>query len=119
MRRQLAKGFVLLNKEAWTPQADYRSSLALRSERTVVDSSVPYALRLEQIYRPAIELTPALTTKVTIRKRVPPARAGAPAARHRRRSTRARHVRRHQPRPARIAVRDGARSERRRRRSRW
>ena len=56
MRRQLAKGFPLLNKEAWTPQLDYRSSLALRSERTVVDSSVPYALRLEQIYRPAIDL---------------------------------------------------------------
>jgi predicted esterase len=79
IRRQLAKGFSLLNKEAWTPQFDYRSSLALRSERTVVDSSAPYALRLEQIYRPAIDLTPALTTKVTIRKRVPPARPGAAA----------------------------------------
>jgi predicted esterase len=79
LRRQLAKGFTLLNKEAWTPQLDYRASLALRSERTVVDSSMPYALRLEQIYRPAIDLTPALTTKVSIRKRVPPARGGAPA----------------------------------------
>ena len=57
MRRQIAKGFTLLDKEAWTPQLDYRSSLALRSERTVIDSSVPYALRIEQIYRPAIELT--------------------------------------------------------------
>ncbi len=115
MRRQLAKGFLLLDKQAWTPQSDYRSSLALRSERIVVDSSVPYALRLEQIYRPAIELTPALTTKVTIRKRVPPARAGAAAARGSSRRSpnvaRARHVRRHQPRPARIAVRDGARPE--------
>ena len=80
IRRQLAKGLALLNKEAWTPSADYRNSLALRSERTVVDSSLPYALRLEQIYRPAIELTPALTTKVTIRKRVPPARPGTPSA---------------------------------------
>lgn len=80
MRRQFAKGLLLLNKDAWTPQADYRSSLALRSDRTVVDSSVPYSLRLEQIYRPAIDLTPALTTKVTIRTRVPPARAGAPPA---------------------------------------
>jgi predicted esterase len=79
MRRQLAKGFVLLDQQAWTPQSDYRSSLALRTDRTVVDSSVPYALRLEQIYRPAIELTPALTTKVTIRKRVPPQRSGAGA----------------------------------------
>ena len=79
MRRQLAKGFLLLDKQAWTPQSDYRSSLALRSERTVVDSSLPYALRLEQIYRPAIELTPALTAKVTIRKRAAP-RAGESAA---------------------------------------
>lgn len=79
MRRQFAKGFALLNKEAWTPQLDYKTSLVLRSERTVVDSTVPYALRLEQIYRPALDLSPALTTKVTIRKRVPPTRAGEPA----------------------------------------
>ena len=78
-RRQIAKGMLLLDKQPWTPQADYRASLALRSERTVIDSSTPYAIRLEQIYRPTIELTPALTTKVTIRKRVPPARAGQPS----------------------------------------
>ena len=76
MRRQIAKGLTLLSKEAWTPSLDYGFSLALRSERTVVDSSMPYALRLEQIYRPAIDLTPALTTKVSIRKRVLPARPG-------------------------------------------
>ena len=80
MRRQLARGLTLLNKEAWTPQADYRNSLALRSDRIVVDTAVPYALRLEQIYRPATELTPALTAKVTIRRRVAPARPGGPAA---------------------------------------
>ncbi|MEO7155984.1 MAG: alpha/beta fold hydrolase [Vicinamibacterales bacterium] len=79
MRRQIAKGLTLLNKEAWTPALDYRFSLALRSERTVADSSVPYAMRLEQIYRPATELTTALTTKVSIRKRVPPARPGEAA----------------------------------------
>jgi predicted esterase len=79
LRRQLARGFALLDKQAWTPQLDYRASLVLRSERTVIDSSMPYALRLEQIYRPAIELTPALTTKVSIRKRVPAAR-GAQAS---------------------------------------
>ncbi len=80
VRRQLAKGMTLLSQQAWTPALDYRHSLALRSEHTVIDSSVPYAFRLEQIYRPAIELTPALTARVSIRKRVPPARAGAPAA---------------------------------------
>lgn len=79
VRRQLARGMALLDKQAWTPQLDYRASLVLRSERIVIDSSMPYALRLEQIYRPAIELTPALTTKVSIRKRVPAAR-GAQAA---------------------------------------
>lgn len=78
MRRQLARGFALLDKQAWTPHLDYRSSLVLRSDRTVVDSSVPYTFRLEQIYRPATEISPNLTAKVSIRKRVPPARAGAP-----------------------------------------
>lgn len=78
-RRQIARGLALLDKQAWTPQLDFRSSLVLRSERTVVDSTVTYALRLEQIYRPAIELTPALTAKLTIRKRVPLARRGEAA----------------------------------------
>jgi predicted esterase len=79
VRRQIAKGLTVLNKEAWTPQLDYRNSLALRSERTVIDSAAPYAMRIEQIYRPAIDLSANLTTKVRIRKRVPPARPGATA----------------------------------------
>src|SRR5687767_6196586 len=73
IRRQIAKGLALLNKETWTPSLDYRHSLVVRSERSVVDSSMPYAFRIEQIYRPAIELTPALSTKVAIRKRSAPA----------------------------------------------
>ena len=80
VRRQLAKGMALLNKDAWTPALDYRHSLALRSDRTVIDSSAPYTFRIEQIYRPSIELTPALTTKVSIRTRTAPARPGAPPA---------------------------------------
>jgi poly(3-hydroxybutyrate) depolymerase len=79
MRRQFAKGMALLNKVTWTPALDYRHSLALRSDRTVIDSSAPYRFRIEQIYRPAIELTLALTTKVSIRPRTSPARPGAPA----------------------------------------
>ncbi len=78
IRRQFAKGMALLNKDAWTPALDYRHSLALRSDRTVIDSSAPYTFRIEQIYRPSIELTPALTTKVLIRTRTSPARPGAP-----------------------------------------
>ncbi len=80
VRRQIAKGMALLNKEAWTPQLDYRHSLVLRSERTVIDSAWPYAMRIEQIYRPALDVSANLTTKVRIRKRVPPARAGADAS---------------------------------------
>ncbi len=79
VRRQIARGMTLLNKEAWTPQLDYRNSLVLRSERIVIDSTAPYAMRIEQIYRPSIELGANLTTKVRIRKRVPPARPGAAA----------------------------------------
>ncbi len=81
VRRQIAKGFTLLDKGTWTPQLDYRNSVVLRSERIVIDSSVPYRMRVEQIYRPAIDLSTNLTTKVRIRERVPPARAGASAAR--------------------------------------
>jgi predicted esterase len=80
VRRQIAKGMVLLDKRTWTPQLDYRSSLALRGERTVIDSSMPYAMRIEQIYRPSIDLSPGLTAAVRISKRVPSARAGAPAS---------------------------------------
>ena len=72
VRRQIAKGMSLLDGTPWTPALDFQNSLALRSERTVVDSSAVYALRLEQIYSPAIELTPAITAKVALRKRTPP-----------------------------------------------
>ena len=54
-RRQLAKGMALLAGDAWTPALDYRNSLVIRSARTIVDSSEPYAARLEQIYQPEID----------------------------------------------------------------
>jgi hypothetical protein len=76
VRRQIAKGLALLNGTAWTPALDYQNSLALRTDRIVVDSLLPYTVRLEQIYTPSIELSPAMTAKVSLRKRVPPA-AGA------------------------------------------
>jgi hypothetical protein len=69
VRRLLAKGMTLLNGGAWTPALEYRHSLALRSERTVIDSAQPYRLRLEQIYAPAIDLSAALTARVSIRSR--------------------------------------------------
>src|SRR5687768_11254056 len=64
LRKLVAKGMSLLNGAAWTPALEYRNSLVIRSERTVVDSDAPYEARLEQIYKPAIELTPAMTAKV-------------------------------------------------------
>ena len=68
-RRQLARGMTLLSGTPWTPALDYQNSLVIRTERTVIDSSEPSAARLEQIYKPAIELTPAITTRVSLRKR--------------------------------------------------
>ena len=70
-RRQLAKGMALLAGSAWTAALDYQNSLVIRSQRTIVDSSAPYAARLEQIYRPSIDLTPALTARVSLLKRQP------------------------------------------------
>ena len=79
VRRQIAKGMALLNGTAWTPALDFQHSLALRSERTVADSSMPYALRVEQIYTPAIDLAPGLSAKVALKKRLPPAKPGVAA----------------------------------------
>ncbi len=72
-RRQIAKGLVLLAGDAWTPALDFQNSLVLRSERTVIDSSQPYALRLEQIYVPSIALSPAITARVALLKPEEPA----------------------------------------------
>jgi poly(3-hydroxybutyrate) depolymerase len=80
VRRQLAKGMTLLTGAPWTPAVDYQNSLVLRSERTVVDPSAPYVLRLEQIYRPDITLTPALSVRVALRPRQDPPQPGMVAA---------------------------------------
>ena len=80
VRRQLAKGFALLDRQAWTPALDYRHSLVLRTDRTVADSSLPYSMRLEQIYRPATELSPNLTATATLKQRPRAARPGAAPA---------------------------------------
>ncbi len=80
VRRQLAKGMALLAGTAWTPALDYQNSLAIRSERVVIDSSVPYTARLEQIYAPTIELTTNLTARVRLRTRPAAARPGSAPA---------------------------------------
>jgi len=79
VRRQIARGLALLDGKAWTPALDYQHSLVLRAERTVVDTTAPYTVRLEQIYRPAIELTPALAVDVRLMRRGAATGAAVPA----------------------------------------
>ena len=82
VRRLYAKGQTLLAGRPWNDAADFGSSIALRTERVLADSTRPYVLRLEQIYSPDIALERPLSAHVTLRQRPaagPPA-AGAPAA---------------------------------------
>ncbi len=79
VRRLLAKGTSLLAGRPWTDAADYAASLAIRSDRVVVDSSQPYEVRLEQIYSPSIKLERPLTAKVALRAR-PAGPAQAPSS---------------------------------------
>ncbi|HXG87536.1 MAG TPA: PHB depolymerase family esterase [Vicinamibacterales bacterium] len=67
MRRQIAKGMALLNKRPWTDADDFDQSLILRSERQFVDSSLPYHVRLEQIFAPVMQLASPLTARATVR----------------------------------------------------
>lgn len=78
VRRQVARGLALLDGRTWTEALDYQHSLVLRAERTVVDTTAPYTVRLEQIYRPTIALSPALTVEVRLMRRVAAAGAAAP-----------------------------------------
>src|SRR6266851_4459826 len=80
LRRLFAKGIALLSNRPWTDAIEYSSSLVLRSDRVVVDSSQPYLVRLEQIYTPSINLEHALTAKVALYKRPggPPVAPGTP-----------------------------------------
>jgi pimeloyl-ACP methyl ester carboxylesterase len=67
VRRLLAKGTALLGKRGWTDQDDYDQSLVLRANRVFVDSSVRYAVRLEQLFAPSLQLTSDLTARATAR----------------------------------------------------
>src|SRR5881628_1728616 len=48
LRRLYAKGVSLLNGRPWTDEVEYAHSIVLRTDRVVVDSAKPYAVRLEQ-----------------------------------------------------------------------
>ena len=80
LRRLFAKGIALLNNRPWTDAVEYSTSLVLRTDRVVVDSSKPHLVRLEQIYTPSIALERALTAKVALYKRPsgPPPAPGTP-----------------------------------------
>jgi len=77
LRRLFAKGVVLLSGRAWTDALDYASSLVLRTDHVVADSTRPYPVRVEQIYQPSIALEHALTAHALLRKRPSPPAAGA------------------------------------------
>ena len=79
MRRLLAKGTALLNKRGWTEADDYDQSLVLRTGSVFVDSTMPYAVRLEQAYAPGMALTSPLMARAAIRPLLTQP-AGAPEA---------------------------------------
>jgi poly(3-hydroxybutyrate) depolymerase len=79
LRRLFAKGNVLLAGRPWTDAADYANSLVIRSDRVVVDSSKPYAVRLEQIYSPSIQLERPLKAHAELRARPAAAPPGTTA----------------------------------------
>ena len=76
LRRLFAKGTTLLAGRPWTDAADYANSLVIRTDRVVTDSSKPYAVRLEQIYSPSIQLERPLKAHVELRARPVPAAPG-------------------------------------------
>ena len=69
VRRLYAKGQALLAGGTWTDELEFASSMTLRSERVLADSSRPYVVRLEQIYTPGIALERALSAHAVLRKR--------------------------------------------------
>jgi len=80
LRRLYAKGIALLAGREWNDAVDFANSLVIRSERVVVDSTRPYAVRLEQIYTPEIQLDRPLGAHATLRKRGAQGAQGAQGA---------------------------------------
>jgi poly(3-hydroxybutyrate) depolymerase len=78
LRRLFAKGNTLLAGRPWTDALDYETSLLIRTDHVVSDSTKPLPIRLEQFYTPSIELQHALVARVTLRKRPSIAAPGAP-----------------------------------------
>lgn len=78
LRKLLAKGPVLLAGRAWSDSLEYSTSLLLRTDRVVVDPARPWTVRLEQMYRPGVELAGPLSGRAVLRRPAAP-QAGANA----------------------------------------
>jgi poly(3-hydroxybutyrate) depolymerase len=68
LRRLYAQGIALAGGKEWTPESDFTTSLALRTERVFVDPARPVGIRLEQIYMPSLELREPLSVRVALHK---------------------------------------------------
>ena len=68
VRHLLAKGTTLLAGREWTDALEFSNSLVLRAEEVCLDSSLPYTVRLEQIYAPRVQLSGPLTVRITLHK---------------------------------------------------
>ncbi len=66
LRRLYAHARTLLGNGEWTPELEYAASLALRTDRQVVDPSRPWTVRVEQIFAPSLALTRPLSAHATI-----------------------------------------------------
>src|SRR5262245_41872335 len=68
VRRLYTQGTALAQGRGWTPENEFTSSLVLRTERVVVGTEKPIALRLEQIYSPSLELSNPLSVRVSVER---------------------------------------------------
>src|SRR4029453_1579419 len=72
LRRLFAKGLALLSGREWTDAAEYASSLVIRTEQVVTDSSKRFSARLEQISLPSMRRERARQAHVLLRERPAP-----------------------------------------------
>lgn len=69
LRRLYAHSIALLQKRPWTPEAEFASSMVVRSDRLIVDPARQWTMRLEQSFSPSIALERPLTARVALRQR--------------------------------------------------
>jgi poly(3-hydroxybutyrate) depolymerase len=67
-RRKLANAWVLLKGGSWDKKQEYQWSLALRPDAVVADSSLPFMIRLAQIYPVSYKGTESLKIKASLRR---------------------------------------------------